>query len=174
MDDHQTTERVFEAIANALKTAEGPSPQMVEAFLKYALEYADACHNKKEEEHLFSLLERRGVPRDGGPLAVMLEEHEQSRRLLARLEPAARGCAQGNTQERRDFAAVFAQYSDLLRNHYWRENDILYPIAPSPAPRHASAAGKTNEASPTPRLRSDPTFKSAPASPTPRHRLEIS
>jgi len=128
MDDHQTTERVFEAVANALKTAEGPSSQMVEAFTRYAVEYADACHNKKEEEHLFPLLERRGVPRDGGPLAVMLQEHEQSRELLAELEPAARRYAGGDTPGRAEFAAAFAQYSELLRNHYWKENDILYPM----------------------------------------------
>jgi DUF438 domain-containing protein len=128
MDDHQTTERVFEAIANALKTADGPSSQMVDGFVKYAVEYADACHNKKEEEHLFPLLEQRGVPRDGGPLAVMLEEHEQSRALLAELRPAAGRYVQGDTPGRTEFAAAFGQYSELLRNHYWKENDILYPM----------------------------------------------
>jgi hypothetical protein len=128
MDDHQTTERVFEAIANALETPAGPSARMVEAFLKYAVEYADACHNKKEEEHLFPLLEQRGISRSGGPLAVMLEEHEQSRELLAQLKPAAQGYAEGDTPGRRAFAAAFERYSELLRNHYWKENDILYPM----------------------------------------------
>jgi DUF438 domain-containing protein len=128
MDDHQTTERVFEAIANALGTPEGPSARMVEAFLKYAVEYADACHNKKEEDHLFPMLEQRGIPRSGGPLAVMLQEHEQSRELLAELKPAAQGYAEGDTPGRRAFAAAFELYSDLLRNHYWKENDILYPM----------------------------------------------
>ena len=128
MDDHQTTERVFEAIANALEAPEGPSAQMVEAFLKYAVEYADACHNKKEEDHLFPMLEQRGIPRSGGPLAVMLEEHEQSRELLAALKPAARAYAEGDTPGRRAFAAAFERYSELLRNHYWKENDVLYPM----------------------------------------------
>jgi hypothetical protein len=128
MDDHQTTERVFEAIANALEAPEGPSAQMVEAFLKYAVEYADACHNKKEEDHLFPMLEQRGIPRSGGPLAVMLEEHEQSRELLAELKPAARAYAEGDTPGRRAFAAAFERYSELLRNHYWKENDVLYPM----------------------------------------------
>jgi hypothetical protein len=128
MDDHQATERVFEAIAKALKTAEGPSSRMVEAFVKYAVEYADACHNKKEEEHLFPLLEQRGIPRDDGPLAVMLQEHEQSRKLLAELEPAAQRYLEGDTPGRTEFAAAFEAYSELLRNHYWKENDILYPM----------------------------------------------
>lgn len=128
MDDHQTTERVFEAMANALETQEGPSAQMVEAFLKYAVEYADACHNKKEEDHLFPLLEQRGIPRSGGPLAVMLEEHELSRELLAELKPAAQAYTEGDTPARRAFAVAFESYSELLRNHYWKENDILYPM----------------------------------------------
>ena len=128
IDDHQTTERVFEAIAKALETPEGPSAGMVEAFLEYAVEYADACHNKKEEDHLFPMLERRGIPRSGGPLAVMLQEHEQSRELLAELKPAARGYTEGDSPGRRAFAAAFERYSELLRNHYWKENDILYPM----------------------------------------------
>jgi hypothetical protein len=128
IDDHQTTERVFEAIANALKTADGPSPRMVEAFVQYAVEYADACHNKKEEDHLFPLLEKLGVPRTDGPLAVMLAEHEESKKLLAELRPAAERYANGDAAARDEFAAAFERYTELLKNHYWKENDILYPM----------------------------------------------
>jgi DUF438 domain-containing protein len=128
IDDHQTTERVLEAIANALKTAEGPSARMVEAFVAYVVEYADACHNKKEEDHLFPLLEQRGVPRSDGPLAVMLAEHEESRKLLAELRAPAERYAKGDTAARAELAAAFERYSELLKNHYWKENDILYPM----------------------------------------------
>jgi DUF438 domain-containing protein len=144
VDDHQTTERVFEAIANALATPEGPSTRMVAAFLRYVVEYADACHNRKEEDHLFPLLEQRGIPRTGGPLAVMLEEHQQSRDLLAELKPAAEAYATGDTPARKAFGAAFERYSELLRNHYWKENDILYPMgrrAMSEADAEQVAAG---------------------------------
>ena len=37
--------------------------------------YADAWHHAKEEEHLFPALFLAGMPRDAGPVAVMLHEH---------------------------------------------------------------------------------------------------
>jgi len=40
-------------------------------------EFADHAHHRKEEEVLFPALEEHGVPRDGGPIGVMLMEHAQ-------------------------------------------------------------------------------------------------
>ncbi|MFQ5830123.1 MAG: hemerythrin domain-containing protein [Candidatus Methylomirabilia bacterium] len=44
--------------------------------------FADRRHRGKEEQHLFPALERRGVPREGEPLGVMREEHEEGRALV--------------------------------------------------------------------------------------------
>ena len=41
--------------------------------------YADAWHHAKEEDLLFPALEEEGMPRDGGPIAVMLHEHTLGR-----------------------------------------------------------------------------------------------
>ena len=75
------------------------------------------------------LIEQRGVPREGGPLAVMLEEHQQSRDLLARLTPLAEDFIAGRTDDPRELHAVYSEYTELLKNHFWKENDILYPMA---------------------------------------------
>jgi hemerythrin-like domain-containing protein len=37
---------------------------------------AEPCHHAKEEKDLFPRMEGRGLPRQQGPLAVMLVEHE--------------------------------------------------------------------------------------------------
>jgi hemerythrin-like domain-containing protein len=39
-------------------------------------------HHGKEEEILFPLLEKKGIPADGGPLGVMLMEHGRARALI--------------------------------------------------------------------------------------------
>ena len=88
MRDHETTEKVFDAGEKALAAGE-PDPAMVKELIRYFVEYVDGCHNKKEENHLFPLLEERGIPRQDGPLAVMLQEHTRSRELLAKLKPLA-------------------------------------------------------------------------------------
>ena len=127
--DHETTERVFAAVSQAFDAPEGPLPSLVGDLRLYLVEYVDGCHNKKEENALFPLCERRGIPRTGGPLAVMLQEHEQSRGLLAALEPLATAYAGGDARVRPELRQTFEAYSGLLKNHFWKETDILYPMA---------------------------------------------
>jgi len=129
MTDHQTTERVFEAVGKALSGPEAPPADLLRDAARYFREYVDGCHNKKEEDHLFPLIERRGIPRQGGPLAVMLAEHEQSRAMLPRLLDLIEAYASGGTGGGDELRQAFDEYASLLKNHYWKENDILYPMA---------------------------------------------
>jgi hypothetical protein len=129
MEDHETTERVLEAVGRALAQPEGPSPRLLAAFLEYAVGYVGGCHHMKEENHVFPLMERRGVPRDAGPVAVMLMEHQQSRELQARLESLIGAYLAGQPAVRPELATVFGEYAEILKGHFWKENDILFPLA---------------------------------------------
>ncbi len=129
LDDHQTADKVLDAMTNAFASPAGPSPAAVGMTLDFLRSYVDRVHNRKEEDHLFPLIEKRGVPRQGGPLAVMLQEHEQGRQILARLVPVAEAVAAGDRSRTAELGAVFSEYATLLRNHFWKENDILYPMA---------------------------------------------
>jgi DUF438 domain-containing protein len=129
LDDHQTADKVFDAMTNAFVTTAGPSAAAVGMMLDFFRNYVDRVHNRKEEDHLFPLIESRGVPRHGGPLAVRLMEHEQGRQILARLVPGAEAVAGGDRSRMAELKAVFSEYATLLCNHFWKENDILYPMA---------------------------------------------
>lgn len=129
LQDHETTERVLAAMEKAFSTPAGPPPAVIAKLHEYLRGYVDRCHNMKEEKHLFPLIEQRGVPRDGGPLAVMLQEHDQARAILARFSPLAEAVAAGDGSKLDELRAIFAAYADLLKNHFWKENDILYPMA---------------------------------------------
>lgn len=129
MNDHQTTERVIEAVSKALSGPSAPAVNLMQDAARYFREYVDLCHNKKEEQHLFPLIERRGIPREGGPLAVMLGEHDQSRTLLPRLLALIDAYAAGQPEVLDQLRQAFDEYSALLKNHFWKENDILYPMA---------------------------------------------
>jgi hemerythrin-like domain-containing protein len=55
--------------------------------------FADRNHHAKEETSLFPAMVKAGVPSMGGPIGVMLEEHERGRALIRAMEaaePAAR------------------------------------------------------------------------------------
>ena len=129
MTDHQTTEKVFEAVDRALAAPDGPAPGLLQDALMYFECYVDACHNMKEERHLFPLVEQRGISRQGGPLAVMLAEHEQSRVVLPALAGLIHRYAQGDREALGALRETFASYASLLKSHFWKENDILYPMA---------------------------------------------
>lgn len=127
--DHEITERVFAAMEARFATAEGPSPELVGLLTSYLQGYVEACHNKKEELHLFPRLQAAGMPRHGGPLAVMLQEHERASSLLARLAPLGSAYAAGDRSALPELRAVFAEYAGLCKDHFWKESDILYPMA---------------------------------------------
>lgn len=85
--------------------------------------FADKCHHGKEENFLFVELTRSGVPNQGGPVGVMLQEHQQGREYIAAMSSAF---------ESRDldaFKAAAVQYRDLLVNHIAKENNALFVMA---------------------------------------------
>jgi DUF438 domain-containing protein len=127
--DHEVTERVFAAMEKTFAAAAGPSPELVGLLVDYLHGYVERCHNQKEEQHLFPRLEAGGMPRHGGPLAVMLQEHERAQQLLARLVPLGCAFAAGDRSKLPELQSAFADYAALCKDHFWKENDILYPIA---------------------------------------------
>lgn len=129
MADHETTERVFAAAEKAFAAPGGPSPGLVANLRAYLVGYVDRCHNQKEERTVFPLLERAGMPREGGPLAVMLAEHAQARALVERLDAAATAFVAGDRSRLAELHEVLASYAALCKDHFWKENDILYPMA---------------------------------------------
>jgi uncharacterized protein len=129
MTDHETTERVFAAMEKAFAAPDGPSPGMVANLREYVVGYVDRCHNQKEERTVFPLLARAGLPTQGGPLAVMLAEHGQAKELVAELDRAAAAYAGGDRGRLAELRAAFGAYAELCKGHFWKENDILYPMA---------------------------------------------
>ena len=129
MTDHETTERVFAAFERALEGPTPPSTSIVTDALEYFTGYVERCHNHKEEDHLFPLAEKRGVPREGGPLAIMIMEHRRSEETLAVLKSRAAEYIAGRNDALMDLRAAFTEYSGVLKDHFWKENDILFPMA---------------------------------------------
>jgi uncharacterized protein len=129
MTDHETTERVFAAFERVLAGPLAPSAAIVADAMEYFTGYVEACHSHKEEDHLFPMMEAAGMPRHGGPLAVMLSEHERSEELLAELKLLAADYVSGKVEVLPELGRVFGEYAEVLKGHFWKENDILFPMA---------------------------------------------
>lgn len=126
--DHEIIERVIAAFKEELAGNQPLDPGLASEFVDFFVRYAEGIHNKKEENHLFPLLEQRGLPRHGGPLGVMLQEHEMGRQLLASMSALARSYANGNVDALTELRQVFESWAGLVGPHYWKENDVLYPM----------------------------------------------
>ncbi len=104
-------------------------PSTLQGLLEFFQLFADRSHHGKEEELLFPLLERRGIPRDGGPIGVMLHEHDHGRELIREMEVAASEFEKEPEAAGRRWAQAAGAYSQLLREHILKENNILFCMA---------------------------------------------
>ncbi len=88
--------------------------------------FADACHHGQEEDLLFPELEARGMPREGGPIAVMLHEHQVGRGYARQMAKALTEAREGDPEARAVLVNAAHGYVDLIRAHIRKENDVLF------------------------------------------------
>lgn len=96
--------------------------------IDFLLQFGDKIHNTKEEKILFPLMESHGVPVQGGPLGVMLQEHEAERQLLTRMQGILPVFSELTFAERLEFKEEGMEYLKVRADHIWKENDVLYPM----------------------------------------------
>ncbi len=118
-----------EEVARQLDRNYPVAPQTLSGLLEFLQTFADRCHHSKEEEYLFPALEERGLPRAGGPIGVMLHEHEQGRALIKRMAEASEAYSGGRPDAGRLWAAAARSYAGLLRSHIMKENNVLFVMA---------------------------------------------
>jgi hemerythrin-like domain-containing protein len=112
-----------------LSGAASVQPSTLQGLLEFFQLFADRCHHGKEEDLLFPLLERRGIPRGGGPIGVMLFEHDRGRELIREMSAAASEYEKEPHAAGRRWAEAAGEYSQLLREHIMKENNILFRMA---------------------------------------------
>ena len=88
--------------------------------------YADALHHGKEEDLLFPELENAGMPRDSGPIAVMLHEHRQGRAFAKAMAEALPAAREGDADARDRIIHAGYGYVELIRGHILKEDNILF------------------------------------------------
>jgi hemerythrin-like domain-containing protein len=131
--EHEVILRMIDATeqtARQLEQGELVPAEVLENLQEFFQLFADRCHHGKEEDLLFPLLEQKGMPRIGGPVGVMLMEHEEGRRLIRAMGNAAQAYAAGDTAAGREpWAEAARAYATLLRQHIMKENEVLFVMA---------------------------------------------
>ncbi len=87
-------------------------------------------HFTKEEEALFPEIEKF-MPRESGPLGIMLMEHEDLRSTNSKIQPAIELYLgnSGDSAAERVIREQGTHFVGLLRDHITKENNILFMMA---------------------------------------------
>jgi len=129
--EHRIIERVLAVLEQLVARAEdgqGFELAALQRCVEFFRLFADACHHAKEEDLLFPALEAQGVPRDGGPIGVMLYEHTIARQLTREMHEALAAHEQGQPDAAAHFCKAAHAYLNLLTNHIHKEDNVLFNI----------------------------------------------
>ena len=142
MSEHRVIERVIAALeteCDRLERGENVRPGFFVDASDFIAGFADGCHHRKEEGVLFATMEANGMPVAGGPIGVMLMEHEQGRAYTRGMRQAALAMEAGDPAARAEVLRNARGYAALLRAHIQKEDQILFPMADQVIPRRAHA-----------------------------------
>jgi len=128
------TLKVIEKISQKIDAGEKIDPKHLDMILEFIKVFADKCHHGKEEDVLFPAMIAAGIPREGGPVGVMLHEHEVGRGFVRRMSDGIKRYKKGDRSALGTFASNARGYTELLARHIYKEDNILYPMADSHVP----------------------------------------
>lgn len=150
-NDHYLIERMVRALnttADLLRAGRSVPAPLLEQAMDFTKNFTNVCHHGKEEDILFPTLERGGMPREGGPIARMLLEHEMTRQLAAKMDDSVKAYIQ--TGDSTKLVDDIRAYTDHVSSHLTKENFRLFAMADmmlqGKAAQVTAELGKTEEA----------------------------
>lgn len=137
MQEHELIVEVLaalQAMAEKLDAGEEVARKDVAEFGRFFRDFADKCHHGKEEDRLFVKMVEAGFPKHGGPIAVMLAEHDAGRQEVRGLLTIGAGAGPLSEAERAQVIGYASEFVPLLYAHIQKENNVLYPMAQNAIP----------------------------------------
>jgi hemerythrin-like domain-containing protein len=126
--EHDIIERglaVLEKSVTRIESGQSLPDDFAQWAPNFFAQFADKCHHAKEEDIFFPMLKERGIPVEGGPIGVMLNEHVIGRDCVRRMREAS----EANDFDKGKFAVAANEFIHLLRQHIFKENNVLFKMA---------------------------------------------
>ncbi|MGH9344393.1 MAG: hemerythrin domain-containing protein [Terriglobia bacterium] len=133
-----------EGVSGKMSRGEPAPPEVLAKVMDFIRLFVDQCHHSKEEEILFPMLEKKGIPTSGGPLGMMLMEHDRARGLIQEMSEAVEAYNPGSQGPGERWTRAAWDYSDLMHDHFGKEEEVLFRMADnilSPEEQAALASG---------------------------------
>lgn len=120
---------ILEAICQKQEEEGVLNLEHLEGIVEFIKVFSDKCHHGKEEGLFFPAIEEAGIPKEGGPVGVMLMEHDLGRNCVKDLSKSLGEYKAGGKGAVAKIIENARNYSGLLLQHIEKEDNILYPIA---------------------------------------------
>ncbi|MEK6832478.1 MAG: hemerythrin domain-containing protein [Nanoarchaeota archaeon] len=124
-DEHKTILKVVEMLeeeCNSLKEKNIDKDFFIKV-IDFIRNYADKFHHAKEEDILFKEMCKPNVEMHCNPVEQMLHEHNLGRNFVKNMELSL------NKNDKNELVRNAREYIVLIREHIFKEDNILYPMA---------------------------------------------
>jgi len=128
IDDHTIIREVMDTMER-ITSVKDPDVEHLEFIVTFIREYADGFHHAKEEGLLFPKLVDKGIPKEFGPIGMMLREHEEGRNFVRGMADNVELYKSGNKEALKAVYQNMTGYVNLLRDHISKENNVLFRMA---------------------------------------------
>ncbi|UCZ52004.1 hemerythrin domain-containing protein [Bacillus shivajii] len=135
LDEHPPLrEQMKQFYDTASEIAYDPEQEEVEQKMQVLHEQMTTFHNniephsQKEEEHLFEMMVKH-IGRQGGPIAVMEQEHDLAKENIAQFFNKYPKADLSNVNNIRELTHHVAVVFHTLTDHFMKEEEILFPMA---------------------------------------------
>ena len=116
--------KILDEIRNRVDTGNAVPNKDIADMIDFLKLFADKCHHGKEEGMLFPALEDAGIPKQNGPIGVMLAEHDMGRGFIKQMLESIKD----NTINKEEFVKSAQGYISLMKAHIEKENTVLFPM----------------------------------------------
>ena len=131
--------RILDKVAAKIESGEKTEFDHLERIVDFFRVFADKCHHGKEEDLLFPAMEKCGIPKDRGPIGVMLMEHQEGRGYIRGMADALARYKNGDPSALQGFAKKARSYGNLLTQHINKEDQVVFPMGERVLPKDVQA-----------------------------------
>ena len=130
MIEHRLIERMIDVIAKEVMRIEkelSVDPSFIDTAVDFIRIYADRCHHGKEEDILFSALEKKNLKEnDRKIMEKLIEEHRRGRKIAGDLHKAKTLYLDGNKTALVNIIHLMKELVEFYPKHIEKEEKVFF------------------------------------------------